>query len=189
VVEWALEVARDLGRPQPVVVDLGTGSGAVALSLAAELRTADVWATDISDDALDVARANLAGMGMRSASRVRMAAGSWWAALPDELRGRLDLVVSNPPYVRDDELLPPEVDGWEPRLALRGGPDGLDGIREIVNGAPAWLSPGGALVVELAPGEADAGTALAAASGAARAEVRRDALGRDRALIAWWSDD
>ncbi len=186
VVEWALEAARRLERDELVVADLGTGSGAIALSLAQELRRAVVWATDVSADALDVARANTAGVGMWVATRVRLAEGSWWDALPAELRGLLDLVVSNPPYVADDEVVEPEVEAWEPRLALRAGSDGLDAVREVVGGAPTWLRPGGVLVVEIAPSQADAARALATAAGASEVDVRRDALGRDRALVSWW---
>ena len=90
---------RDPGRGRSVAVDLGTGSGAIALALAAERTGIEVWATDVSTAALAVAGANLAGLGGRAAARVRLATGSWWAALPDELRGRVDLAVSNPPYV------------------------------------------------------------------------------------------
>ncbi|HWW43805.1 MAG TPA: peptide chain release factor N(5)-glutamine methyltransferase, partial [Acidimicrobiia bacterium] len=142
VVEWALDAARRLGHDDLVVADLGTGSGAIALSLAQELPRAAVWATDVSADALDVARANTSGIGMFAATRVRLAEGSWWDALPGELRGRLDLVVSNPPYVAADEMLGPEVDAWEPRIALCAGSDGLDAIRAIVADAPGWLRPG-----------------------------------------------
>jgi len=184
VVGWALdEVAREA---ELVAADLGTGSGAIALTLARELPRATVWATDVSRDALDVARANTAGAGMWVAPRVRLAEGWWWDALPPELRGRLDLVVANPPYVADDEDLPIEVEVWEPRLALRSGDDGLDAIRAIVGTAGAWLAPGGVLVVEIAPGHEAVVVELARCGGAARADVRIDALGRPRALVARW---
>ena len=113
------------------VADLGTGSGALALALARELPDAEVWATDVSDDALAVARANLAGVGS-AATRVRLARGSWFDALPTELRGRLRLVVSNPPYVAEHEVpdLPADVAEWEPRDALVSGPTGLRGDRD-----------------------------------------------------------
>jgi release factor glutamine methyltransferase len=186
VVEWALDAARRLGRDDLVVADLGTGSGAIALSLAQELPRAAVWATDVSADALDVARANTSGIGMFAGTRVRLIEGSWWDALPGELRGRIDLVVSNPPYVAADETLAPEVDSWEPPIALRAGADGLDAIRAIVGDASGWLRPGGVLVVEIAPSQAAAVRELAAAAGAARVEVRTDALGRERGLVAWW---
>jgi release factor glutamine methyltransferase len=186
VVDWALEEARAMGGRDLVVADLGTGSGAIALSLARELRRAVVWATDISADALDVARANTTGAGMWAATRVRLAAGSWWEALPADVRGGLDLVVSNPPYIGDDEPLPEEVDAWEPTAALRAGDDGLGAVRAIIGGAGSWLRPGGVLVLEIAPSQAAAALDLACAAGAADAEVRRDALGRDRALVARW---
>src|SRR5204862_7622567 len=94
VVEHALSVIDDLGAK--VVVDLGTGSGIIALSIAHERAGVDVWATDASLAALDVARPNLAGIG-RSATRVRLATGDWFDALPQTLRGTIDVIVSNPP--------------------------------------------------------------------------------------------
>ena len=188
VVDWALDEARALHCSELAVADLGTGSGAIALSLAVELGpdVTEVWATDVSADALDVTQANLAGIGTWAAPRVRVAEGSWWAALPETLAGRLHVVVSNPPYVADDEPLPSEVESFEPALALRGGRDGLDAIRTIVAGAPRWLGRPGVLVVELAPSQADAAVELARTAGAARVEIRTDLAGRDRALIAAW---
>ncbi|HZQ59254.1 MAG TPA: peptide chain release factor N(5)-glutamine methyltransferase [Acidimicrobiales bacterium] len=186
VVEWALAEARALGRDELLVADLGTGSGAIALSLAKELPRATVWATDASPDALDVARANTAGTGMWAATRVRLVEGEWWAALPPELRGRLDLVVTNPPYVADGEHLPPEVEEWEPRVALRAGPDGLAAAREVLAGAREWMGAGGVVVMEIAPAQAAAVVEFATAAGAVSAEVRRDSSGRERALVARW---
>jgi release factor glutamine methyltransferase len=167
------------------VVDLGTGSGALALALAYELPDAEVWATDRSADALAVARANLAGAGS-AATRVRLAEGDWYAALPAELRGRVRLVVSNPPYVAAHEVddLPPEVAGHEPRDALVSGATGLEAIGRVVEDAPAWLEPGGVLVVELDPRRADAARALALDVGFADAHVAPDLSGRDRVLVA-----
>jgi len=120
---------------------------------------------------------------------VRLVEGRWWEALPGELRGALDLVVSNPPYIADEEPLPEEVDAWEPPVALRAGADGLDAARAITGGAGAWLRPGGVLVLEIAPSQAVAVLDLARGAGAAEAEVRRDALGRDRAVVARWPGD
>lgn len=186
VAALAIEAARaraEPGRPA-VVVDLGTGSGAIALSLAAECWPhVEVWATDASADALAVARANLAGLGRR-AGVVRAVQGDWFAALPAELRGRVDVVVSNPPYVATSDALPSEVVDWEPRDALLSGPDGLDDLRRIVTEAPAWLAPGGALVVEIGEAQGAAALELAAQAGLIDAEVRPDLAGRHRALVA-----
>ncbi len=170
------------------VADLGTGSGAVALALASELPDAEVWATDVSDDALAVARANFAGAGS-VAERLRVASGSWFEALPDELRGRLRLVVSNPPYIAADEVgaLPREVVDWEPRGALVSGPTGVEALEQIVRDAPGWLDPrGSVLVCELAPHQAETVVAHASAHGFADVSVRQDLAGRDRVLVARW---
>jgi len=164
-------------------VDLGTGSGAIGLALAAERERVDVWLTDASSDALSVARANTVGLG-RAATRVRIAEGEWFAALPAELAGAVDVVVSNPPYVALGDDLPPVVRDWEPPSALFAGADGLDDLRVLVAEAPIWLAPGGALVLELAPAQAAALAALALAHGFAQAVVRPDLSGRDRAVVA-----
>ncbi|MCH1614780.1 MAG: peptide chain release factor N(5)-glutamine methyltransferase [Acidimicrobiales bacterium] len=99
------------------VVELGTGSGAIALSIAKEIPESIVHATDVSDEALSLTRSNLAGLG-RAASRVSLYQGSWLDPLPDVLRGDLDLVISNPPYVAESDELPAVVKDWEPGLAL-----------------------------------------------------------------------
>jgi len=167
------------------VADLGTGSGAIALALAVERVGLEVWATDASADALDVARANLAGLG-RAATRVRLAEGSWFSALPGQLRGRLDVVVSNPPYVRADEIdeLPDEVRGWEPEMALTSGPEGLDDIALIVAEAPGWLRRPGALLLEIDPRQAEPVQRLARRAGFSSVTVWPDLTGRDRIVQA-----
>ncbi|MBV8984845.1 MAG: peptide chain release factor N(5)-glutamine methyltransferase [Acidimicrobiia bacterium] len=183
VVEVAIRELRRIDSPQPLVVDLGTGSGAIALSIAAEAPTAHVWATDASEDALAVASANLAGIGA-AAVRVRTACGRWFEALPAALRGQFDLVVSNPPYIAEGEVLPSEVVDWEPRTALVAGPAGTEAVADVVTGAVSWLAPGGAAVVEIAPHQADDAMALARAAGFADADVRPDLNGRARVLVA-----
>ena len=187
VAGWALD---ELGRRRSdapdrelVAVDLGTGSGAIALSLAVEGPSAVVWATDRSPAALAVARANLTGIG-RAAARVRLAEGSWYEALPTQVAGTVDVVVANPPYIAADEELPAEVASWEPADALVSGPSGLEALEVVVDGAPRWLAPGGALVVELAPGQADVVAERARAVGLVDVEVRHDLAERARALVA-----
>jgi release factor glutamine methyltransferase len=167
------------------VADLGTGSGALALALAAELPDAEVWATDCSADALAVARANLAGAGT-AATRVRLAEGSWFEALPGHLRGNLRVVVSNPPYVSELEVadLPPEVAWHEPREALVSGATGLEAIEEILRESPDWLEPDGVVVMELDPRRVDAAARLAHEVGFAEVEAEHDLTGRTRVLVA-----
>jgi release factor glutamine methyltransferase len=167
-----------------VAVDLGTGSGAIALSLAAERWPhVEVWGTDVSAEALAVARANLAGLGRRGAV-VRLVEGSWFTALPDELRGGVDVLVSNPPYVATIDALPTEVADWEPAGALLAGEDGLDDIRLIVADAPTWLAPGGTLLVEIGETQGPAVQALAEAAGLVDVRIVPDLARRGRVLLA-----
>ena len=180
----AIELARD--RPAPrTVVDLGTGSGAIALSLAAELPlgSTTVWATDVSSDALDVARANVAGLG-RPGAYVRVAEGPWWDALPGELRGAVDLAVANPPYVAESDEIEPAVTDWEPAIALWSGADGLDAVRAIADGARSWLRPGGWLVLEIGATQGPATAAVLASAQLVDVSLRSDAAGRVRVAAA-----
>lgn len=164
------------------IVDLGTGSGAIGLALASELPigTAEVWITDASSDALDVARANLAGLG-RAGSAVRVARGSWFDALPTELRGTVDLVVTNPPYVEDDDpALDRVVREWEPARALFGGADGLDEVRTIIASAGEWLAADGWLLIEIGATQGDRVAALLRDAGFTDVVIRPDLAGRPR---------
>lgn len=185
VAEVALDAARKAG-PGCVVVDLGTGSGAIGLSVAFELPpdSATVWITDVSSDALDVARANLAGIG-RAGARVRVAQGDWYSALPESLRGNVDVIVANPPYIAHGD---PEVDEvvarHEPHAALFSGDDGLAALRSIIIGAPRWLRTGGTLVMEIGHRQADAVREMCTTAGLRNVEVRRDLAGRDRIVTA-----
>jgi release factor glutamine methyltransferase len=183
VVETALSL---VGRRPVLAADLGTGSGVIGLSLAAELPLTGttVWLTDVSVDALDVARANLAGIG-RAAANVRVAEGSWFDALPAEVEGRLDLVVSNPPYIAvDDPEVEPSVREWEPHLALFAGDDGLDAYRQIVAAAPRWLAPNGWLVLEIGHTQTDAVIGLMSDAGLAEVAVHPDLAGHPRVATA-----
>jgi release factor glutamine methyltransferase len=191
-IEEAVRLGARRGRPDPwagsatdyALADLGTGSGALALALASELPDAEVWGTDVSEDALAVARANLAGTGLPS-TRVRLATGSWFGALPGTLRGHVRVAVSNPPYVSESEVgeLPAELH-HEPRGALVSGPTGLEAIDALTRDAPAWLEPAGTLVLEIAPHQVDAATAAARVTGFDDVLTRRDLTGRERVLVA-----
>jgi release factor glutamine methyltransferase len=161
------------------IADLGTGSGALLLALMSELPGAFGIGTDTSERALAVARANAQRLGV---APVAFVACDMAAAL----RGPFDLVVSNPPYVRSGDIdrLAPEVRDFDPRLALDGGPDGLDCYRTIATAVPALLAPDGVLVVELGAGQAPAVAALFAAAGLAPQPPRTDLRGVPRALPA-----
>jgi len=130
------------------VLDLCTGSGAIAVSLKKEMPSLELWATDISAKALETAKANAARHQM--AESIRFCQGHLFEALPAEIR--FHVIVSNPPYIPSAEIarLPPEVQR-EPRLALDGGEDGLGTVREIIVRAPDYLEPGGLLLLEAAP--------------------------------------
>lgn len=133
-----------------VAVDLGCGSGAIGLSIAAEASGVDVWLTDASEEALSVARSNLAGLG-RKGARARIAHGSWFDPLPDDLRGSVGVIVSNPPYIAAGEELGREVLDWEPAMALVPGPRGTEALEHIITGSIHWLLDDGALVLEMSP--------------------------------------
>jgi len=178
----AIEELARRRSPGGLAVDLGTGSGAVGLAMATECHTARVVLTDVSPEALALARANLAGLG-RAAVRVSVYQGSWFEALPEEMAGEVDVVVSNPPYVPDGEALPSVVADWEPQIALRGGPDGLDAARRILAGAHRWLRPEGSVLLELGPDQLDAAAAASRAGGLVVEAVHPDLAGRDRVLI------
>jgi release factor glutamine methyltransferase len=150
LVERALELLPAAGAP--LAADLGTGSGAIAIAVATRHKQARIVATDLSPEALAVARANAESHGL--GSRIDFRQGNWFEAL--EPRTAFDAILSNPPYVARAELAQamPEVRDHEPRVALDGGPDGLDALRVLVPSAPQWLKPGGWLVVEVGAGQA-----------------------------------
>jgi release factor glutamine methyltransferase len=177
----ALELARGVAD-QRRVVDLGTGSGAIGLSLAAELPLTgtEVWLTDYSTDAVDVARANATGLG-RAAANVRVSHGSWFDALPVDVRGEIDVVVSNPPYIADgDAEVAESVLEYEPHTALFAGDDGLDDVRTIARDARDWLRSGGWLVMEIGYQQGDAVKALLEGFGYADVAIANDLTGRPR---------
>lgn len=176
LVEHALAVVA--GLVEPVVVDVGTGTGAVALAIADEHPGVRVVATDLSPEAVRLAREN----ADRSQLDVTVVEGDLLEALDPRLRGRVDLVVSNPPYVDATELpsLPPEVRA-DPELSLRGG---VHVYRRLFAAALPWLRPGGAVVVEIGETQAAAVSAAAADAGLDAVRVHPDLVGRDRVVVA-----
>ena len=196
VVAVALEelaAAERAGPGRLVAADLGTGSGVIALSLVAEgPKALEVWATDRDPGALALARANLellARLEPAAARRVRLVEGSWSAPLPGELRAGLSVVVSNPPYVSTSEWehLDPEVRDHDPYDALVSGPTGLEAVRAVLEEARVWLAPGRAVVVELAPHQAESAMSVARGLGYVDVEVRPDLAGRPRVLLGRWA--
>lgn len=178
VAEKALALIE--GIESPVIVDVGTGTGAIALSIGDEHPGAVAWATDLSPDAVALASENAARTGVS----LTVVEGDLLLGLPQDLRGRLDLVVSNPPYLDASErdALPAEVLA-DPPLALFGDPALY---RRLADEAAAWLRHGGALVVEI--GETQGGTTTAAFgdAGFTQIEVAPDLAGRDRIVAARW---
>lgn len=178
----AIELARSLPRPV-TIADLGTGSGAIGLAIADELGAEDVavWLTDASEAAIELASANLAGLGRR-ARNVRIAVGQWFDALPTGTA--LDLAVANPPYIADGSpMVDDAVRTWEPERALFSGPDGLDDIRRVVADAPRWVRPRGWLVLEIGADQGGAVESLLRTGGYEHVEIRPDLAGRDRVAL------
>jgi release factor glutamine methyltransferase len=181
------EVLVDVGlkRTRPVsmcmrALDLGTGSGCIAITLERERPTSFVMATDISAGALALARENALRLG---AYRVAFRAGDLFGALPDSTCP-FDLVTSNPPYIPSDQIasLPLDIRGFEPRAALDGGHDGMEQLRRVVQGAPAHLAPNGVLAVEVGNGQAARVAGLFEEARFQGIDVRRDYAGIERVV-------
>ncbi len=181
VVELGLACIR--GLRQPRVLDVGAGSGCIAIAIACERPDAAVTGIDCSFGALEVARANARACGV--AERVQ-----WQQADLREIgfAERFDLVVANLPYVATPEIdrLEPEVRVWEPRLALDGGPDGLQLVRAALERAPLWVRPGGWLVVEIGADQGEGARQVAVQRGWAGVRVERDWAGLPRVIVARW---
>ncbi|MDX8352113.1 peptide chain release factor N(5)-glutamine methyltransferase [Cognatiyoonia sp. IB215182] len=172
-------VTEALKHPFAEVLDLGTGSGAIIVSLLAERRGAVGIATDVSADALQVAEQNAETHSV--AGRIGFVQSDWFQAVG----GTFDLIVSNPPYIAAHEMpsLQYEVQCYEPRLALTDEADGLTAYRKIVAGAPAHLRPGGRLMVEIGPTQAQAVIAMMAEAGLRNISVIPDLDSRDRVVV------
>ncbi|MFD4190423.1 putative protein N(5)-glutamine methyltransferase [Amycolatopsis thermoflava] len=167
--ELLVEEAARLAPPRPVAVDLCCGSGALGAALAAELDLAELHAADLDPAAVRCARRNVPG---------EVHEGDLYEALPAGLRGRVDLLVVNVPYVPTDAvaLMPPEARLHEPQLALDGGADGLDIARRVVAGAPDWLAPGGHLLIETSERQAPALVRAATGAGLTARTVTSEEL-------------
>ena len=179
VIQWAGRYGASAGR-MPVVADVGTGSGCIAIALALEAPVAGIIATDTSPDALNLAIENAAALG--ATERISFRKGDLLAPL---LGDPVDAVVSNPPYVATGECdwLHPTVRDFEPRLALDGGVDGLGPTRRLAAEAFAVLPPGGLLAIEVDAGRADASAAIMQHAGFDGVEIGEDLFGRPRTLL------
>jgi release factor glutamine methyltransferase len=177
IVEWALRQFPE--RMTFSILDLGVGSGAILLSILAERPAARGLGVDVSEDALAVARENAANLDLNT--RCALLRGDWTAGLSE---ASFDLVVSNPPYIASHEIetLEPEVRDYEPRIALDGGPDGLDAYRLLAPEILRVLKPGGVFAVEIGHTQSAAVEALFKAAGAAQVETLKDLSDRQRVV-------
>lgn len=172
-------------RPDPLVLDVGTGSGCLAIALASEVPGARVHASDISHEALGVAARNAADHGV--ADRIRFHRGDLFEAFRSlGLEGSADFILSNPPYVAERDLpgLQPEVRDHEPRVALVAGPDGLDVHRRVASEAAAFLSPNGRLIVEFGLGQENSLREIYGRTPLTLVGVEADLVGIPRVLVA-----
>jgi len=186
LIDLAVEAVKSYGvNPKSHWVDLGTGSGAIAIGLACALTNARVYAVDCSSEALAVARLNAENLGF--GSRVNFYQGLWWEPLAF-LKGQVSGMVSNPPYIPSSTVLTlqPEVFKHEPHLALDGGFDGLDCIRHLVETAPDYLESGGVWLVEMMAGQAEAVADMLESHGSyGKVQIFSDLAGVDRFALAY----
>jgi len=185
IIEAALKIVQDRNRPVRII-DLCTGSGCIAVSLAKELAAARVIATDASEKALDVARENSRRHGV--SERIRFLPGDLFVPLEElDLRGQVDILASNPPYVQAGDLaaLQPEVRDYEPRMALIAGPEGTEIAIKIIRTAPEYLNQNGALIMEMGMGQSGALTrAVEATNAYAKPKIVKDLAGIERVIMA-----
>jgi len=171
------------GLVAPVAVEIGCGTGIIGISLALELPRLTVYATDVEPLAVALANRNAHSLGVEA--RVHIYPGSRFDPLPKHLWGQVDLLVSNPPYIRHDDIagLSTEVQGYDPHTALDGGPDGLVFYRALAAGMATWLQPGGHVAVEIGAEQGAEVSAILAASGGRNVQVMQDYTGRDRVVV------
>lgn len=174
-------LVKTLEVPAPQIIEIGTGTGCVAIALAQLLPSATVFATDVSEKVLSLARRN--ALAHHVSNRVRFVREDVFSDSPGP-HGWADLMVSNPPYIptRDLDALEPEVKA-EPRLALDGGNDGLDAIRAIIDAAPRRIRPGGFLALEIGSRQGAAVSKLLKAAGFLGIRIKKDAQGLDRIAV------
>ncbi|WP_295614783.1 peptide chain release factor N(5)-glutamine methyltransferase [Chamaesiphon sp. GL140_3_metabinner_50] len=171
-------------QQQGIWVDLGTGSGAIAIGLAKTFPAAEIYAVDCSVEALEIAQINANRLGV--AERIQFSRGNWWSSL-GHLQGKVAGMLSNPPYIPSQEVLylQPEVVEHEPHLALDGGTDGLDAIRLLVDTAPNYLQAGGIWLIEMMAGQGTSVADLLTKQGSyVDIEIIDDLAGLDRFVLA-----
>ncbi|MDG2243492.1 MAG: peptide chain release factor N(5)-glutamine methyltransferase [Rhodospirillaceae bacterium] len=180
IIEAVLNNPPNSGSKPPSVLDVGTGSGCLLLALLSEWTSATGVGVDVSEGATKIARANAGELGM--AQRAHFVVGDWLRSV----EGRFDVIISNPPYIREDEIpaLSPDVRLYDPRLALLGGHDGLDAYRKFIPECGRLLRPGGVLVFELGRGQDADVSRMLKSEGLARIETHRDLNGIVRCLSA-----
>lgn len=179
----ALMAQFDEGLPLKLL-DLGTGSGVIAVSLAKEQRNGEIWATDLSGEALEIARANATHHGVER--KIHFLQGDLFEPVK-EYRRFFQMVISNPPYVRRGEMkhLPREIQDWEPKAAIDGGWDGLDLYRRIIQEGHRYLVDGGLMALEIGADMGSEVSRLFAATGCfSKCSMYKDYAGRDRVLVA-----
>ena len=182
LVEIALHRLKSSESKTPRILDLGTGSGIIAVCLAKERLEANILAVDIASPALEVARINARRHGV--SERIDLIHGDFFAALGAK-KPLFDLIVANPPYIRTGELplLAPEISQWEPLTALDGGPDGMEYYRRIIGEAQDYLAPGSSIVLEIGADMAPVVTELFERSGGyGPAFLYQDYAGKDRVI-------
>lgn len=182
LVEHAISILKEVERP--FILDIGTGSGAIAIALAKEIKDAFIWATDISEGALKIAGKNAKRHNVED--RIYFLKGDLFNAIKDKNR-KFHLIISNPPYVseREYEELPKEIRDWEPKIALFGGEDGLSIIRRLVRDSLPFLYQGGYLLIEISPQQVNKVKRIIEETGQFDSiEPIRDYSGRFRAINA-----
>jgi release factor glutamine methyltransferase len=183
IIDIAVAESNQL-QQQGIWVDLGTGSGAIAIGLARELPNAAIYAVDYSLAALEVARTNATRLDV--IDRLNFSQGSWWFSLV-QLQGKVSGMLSNPPYIPSEQVLrlQPEVAKHEPHLALDGGVDGLAAIRLLVDTAPEYLQAGGIWLIEMMAGQGETVRDLLVAQGSyTDIQIINDLSGLDRFVLA-----